>query len=116
MKGPGFRIRHDVRRVWQCPETGKTLKTGGDVTQLRSPFSRKPVFMQMLEKQPPARKQLDLDEILDHMLIEPDSEPPGKPSKSGNVALESDTQTETAEPATPLTESETAVAEDTEIH
>lgn len=115
MKGPGFRIRHDVRRVWQCPETGKTLKTSGDVTQLRSPFARKPVFMQMLEDQPPARKQLDLDEILGHMLIEPESEPAAKAAPDKQLARENDTRTETMEPPPVQTESETAVAEDTEI-
>ncbi len=34
MKGPGFRLDLDVRRVWECPACGKRLKLSGDVTQV----------------------------------------------------------------------------------
>jgi hypothetical protein len=26
-------VRHDVRRVWQCPACGRRERTGGDVVQ-----------------------------------------------------------------------------------
>jgi len=34
MKGPGFRLDLDVRRVWECPACGKRLRMAGEVTQL----------------------------------------------------------------------------------
>lgn len=34
MKGPGFRLDLDVRRLWECPACGKRLKMPGEVTQL----------------------------------------------------------------------------------
>lgn len=69
MKGPGLRTKLDVRRLWRCPETGRFLKAGGHVTQLASPFSRRPCFMEMVENQEKPRLQLDLEEILSHMQI-----------------------------------------------
>jgi hypothetical protein len=35
MKGPGNRIRHDVRRIWECPACGRREKTSGQVVCLR---------------------------------------------------------------------------------
>ncbi|HEX6985251.1 MAG TPA: hypothetical protein VF170_07735 [Planctomycetaceae bacterium] len=34
MKGPGFRLDLDVRRVWECPACGRRLKTSGDVVRV----------------------------------------------------------------------------------
>lgn len=34
MKGPGFRLDLDVRRVWECPACGRRLKMAGDVAQV----------------------------------------------------------------------------------
>ncbi|MDQ3333136.1 MAG: hypothetical protein M3552_21225, partial [Planctomycetota bacterium] len=34
MKGPGFRVDLDVRRVWECPACGRRLKMQGDVTNM----------------------------------------------------------------------------------
>ncbi|QDT64289.1 hypothetical protein [Calycomorphotria hydatis] len=35
MKGPGFRLAIDVRRVWQCPSCERIIKTDGSICQLR---------------------------------------------------------------------------------
>ncbi len=32
MKGPHGRLRHDFRRVWECPVCHHRERTGGDVT------------------------------------------------------------------------------------
>ncbi|HYT92514.1 MAG TPA: hypothetical protein VEL76_27610 [Gemmataceae bacterium] len=37
MKGPSGRLRHDVRRVWQCPACGSEERTGGAVVNLACP-------------------------------------------------------------------------------
>jgi hypothetical protein len=34
MKGPGFRIGLDCRRIWECPACGRRLKFHGDVTAM----------------------------------------------------------------------------------
>jgi hypothetical protein len=32
MRGPGYRLDLDVRRVWRCPRCGKERRLGGEVT------------------------------------------------------------------------------------
>ena len=69
MKGPGLRLRNDVRRCWKCPETGNLLKTPGSVTHLYSPFVKQTQWMKLEEDEPIARKQITLQEILERMVI-----------------------------------------------
>jgi hypothetical protein len=57
MKGPGNRVRHDVRRVWQCPACGRREKTGGQVVCLRcncgtAGTATDPPWMQLIEDRP----------------------------------------------------------------
>jgi len=37
MKGPGGRLKHDVRRVWECPICGRREHTGGQVVNRLCP-------------------------------------------------------------------------------
>jgi hypothetical protein len=37
MKGPKGRMKHDVRRVWECPACGKRERTGGQVVNRLCP-------------------------------------------------------------------------------
>ena len=71
MKGPGLRTKLKTRREWRCPQTGKTLWLSGRQTQVVSPFVRGECFMQLVEQQIPPRVQPSLEEILEHMQIEP---------------------------------------------
>jgi hypothetical protein len=41
MKGPGERLKHDFRRVWECPVCHRRERTGGDVTFLLCICQRK---------------------------------------------------------------------------
>lgn len=34
MKGPGYKLTHDVRRTWRCPACGRERKLPGDATSL----------------------------------------------------------------------------------
>jgi hypothetical protein len=34
MKGPGYKLSHDVRRTWKCPACGRERKLPGDTTSL----------------------------------------------------------------------------------
>ncbi|RMG37866.1 MAG: hypothetical protein D6725_08240 [Planctomycetota bacterium] len=49
MKGPGQRIRYDVRRVWKCPQCGATAKTGPQQIALQCVMHDRPVWMKLLE-------------------------------------------------------------------
>ena len=93
MKGPGLRIRHDVRRRWRCPETGRVLKTPGSVTHLYSPFVRHARWMKLEEEFSPPRQQVPLQELLERMVIEAPEE---DPTPEVNQAK---TETETSETA-----------------
>ncbi len=35
IKGPGYRNKFDVRRVWECPACRRRVRTGGHVVNLR---------------------------------------------------------------------------------
>ncbi|MGC1276520.1 MAG: hypothetical protein WBC44_22700 [Planctomycetaceae bacterium] len=51
MKGPGFRLDLDVRRIWECPECGRCLKRSGGVTQIDCDCRLDaPVAMRLVEK------------------------------------------------------------------
>src|SRR6478736_3191295 len=51
MKGPGFRIDLDVRRLWECSACGRRLKMPGDVAQLTCDCrSDNPPVMRLVEK------------------------------------------------------------------
>lgn len=92
MKGPGLRTKLDTRRLWKCPETGRLLKMDGQVTQMLSPFSKKPGFMQLVEHIPAPRPQPSLEEILSHMQVPP--APPEAVEPAANAAQEPPAATE----------------------
>ena len=69
MKGPGLRLRNDVRRCWRCPDTGNLLKTPGAVTHLYSPFVKQASWMKLEEDEPIARNYISLETILGRMDI-----------------------------------------------
>ncbi|WP_417385664.1 hypothetical protein [Gimesia sp.] len=54
MKGPGLKLDLDVRRLWKCPQTGKTIRLSGDVVAKPVEVDGKTVFMQLVEEK---RKQ-----------------------------------------------------------
>lgn len=84
MKGPGLRIRNDVRRRWKCPETGNILKTPGSVTHLYSPFVKQASWMKLEEDQVPVREQISLEKILERMVIEVPEEDPASKEEQEN--------------------------------
>jgi len=45
MKGPGYKVSHDVRRTWRCPACGREQKLAGDVTSLMCSCREGGVFM-----------------------------------------------------------------------
>ena len=51
IKGPGFRLRHDVRRVWKCPQCRRRRKTDGHVIAQRCNCTKQRVWMQLIEMQ-----------------------------------------------------------------
>lgn len=57
MKGPGGRLKFDVRRVWECPACRRREKTGGHVVNRRCDCLAKAdpprqTWMTLLEESP----------------------------------------------------------------
>lgn len=49
MKGPGLRLKGDVRRIWRCPVCGIELPAAGRVASLRCECEKPHPFMQLVE-------------------------------------------------------------------
>ena len=50
IKGPGFRLDQDVRRIWRCPKCDRVLKTHGSVSSRRCGCQDNGTWMQLVEK------------------------------------------------------------------
>lgn len=50
MKGPGLKLDLDIRRLWKCPQTGKTIRLSGDVVSKSIQVEGEEVFMQLVEE------------------------------------------------------------------
>jgi hypothetical protein len=49
MKGPGMRLDLDVRRVWECPECHRQMRSEGEVTSRICGCTRDGVPMRLVE-------------------------------------------------------------------
>jgi hypothetical protein len=49
MKGPGMRLDLDVRRVWECPECHRQLRSEGQATARLCNCTREGVSMRLVE-------------------------------------------------------------------
>lgn len=78
MKGPGLKNKLEVRRLWKCPETGKTLFEDGHVTSRQSPFTKDLVWMNLIEEKRPERKMVLVEDFSVTEFIEPEGAPPPK--------------------------------------
>lgn len=62
MKGPGFRLGLDVRRVWKCPACDRVRRTAGDVTGLRCHRSKcNHAWMRLVDPEHPWPTGLQID-------------------------------------------------------
>ncbi len=54
MKGPGLRVRLDVRRLWVCPQCGRRVRAVGSVTSrvCTNPSHQEAIWMQLVEERP----------------------------------------------------------------
>jgi hypothetical protein len=57
VKGPSGRLKHDVRRVWECPICGRRERTGGEVVNRACPCHPdtdppRTVWMRLVEERP----------------------------------------------------------------
>lgn len=84
MKGPGLKVRNDVRRLWRCPTSGKELRVAGDVTAVRSPFVTEPTWMELVEVFRPPRKMVPVEDFhhLEEVAADAVFETDAKPTKS----------------------------------
>lgn len=62
VKGPGFRLGLDVRRVWKCPACDRVRRTPGDVTAVRCHRSKcNHAWMRLLDGDRPWPTGLQID-------------------------------------------------------
>jgi hypothetical protein len=60
MKGPGYKLTHDVRRTWRCPACGAERKVAGDITSLICSCRPEGTFMTLVAERTVApRPQYD---------------------------------------------------------
>ncbi len=86
MKGPGQRIDLDVRRIWKCPQCGKTRKLGGEITSVRCNCRREDVWMQLVEvEEDSATSPEPVDESPAPQTPAPAEQPPTPEEKSAAV-------------------------------
>jgi hypothetical protein len=60
MKGPGYKISHDVRRTWRCSVCGKERKLAGDVTSLVCDCREQGTFMTIVTEKTVAPRPLQV--------------------------------------------------------
>ena len=71
MKGPGLKLGLEIRRRWRCAETGKILFMPGDVTALRSPFTKEDTWMILEEEQKAFREIVPVESFVSTEIMEP---------------------------------------------
>ena len=71
MRGPGLRLKIDVRRVWRCPQCGKQRRVAATEVVVRCTCNPSQPQMQLIEPQrrvriehPPLPAYIEFEEIL----------------------------------------------------
>lgn len=119
MKGPGYKLTHDVRRTWRCPTCHVERKSPGDVTSFTCPCRDGGTFMVIVvERTVAPRPFQSISEVdvrssefgIDDMPVlqpHPSSLPPERtgprrprPGSDGNVRQQQEAAA--AEPAAPM--------------
>ena len=85
MKGPGLRVRFDVRRLWRCPQCGRTSLETGDVVSVPCLCADPQVWMQLVPQPKPERPQFARIVIPEDA---PPEEVPPTVAQASPVALE----------------------------
>lgn len=79
MKGPGLRIRLDVRRVWKCPQCGKQIRLPGQQVSYPCPCTSPPTWMHLLPDPKPPEYHFEKISIPEPVEEEPLPEPERPP-------------------------------------
>jgi len=86
MRGPGVRLKNDVRRTWKCPYCGKERKLGKEHVSLSCRCTTPPAQMQLIEprravraEMPPLPLYFDCEELLAE---EPSIADPSSPGRN----------------------------------
>ena len=89
MKGPGLRVRFDVRRLWRCPQCGQTSLETGDVVSVACPCADPPVWMQLMVQPKPERPQFARIVIPED--VPPEVLPPAAVAQAAPAAADEET-------------------------
>ena len=124
MKGPGYKLSHDVRRTWRCPACGTERKLEGDITSLICNCRSEGTFMTIVMERTVAPRPLQVPNEQDVRssefgiddlppLVPPPSSLP--PERTGPRRPRPDSSSRGTEPADPSepTESKDARADAT---
>jgi len=85
MKGPGLRLKCDVRRIWRCPDCGSEVAAGGNVTALRCQCENPHPFMQLIE--PRRRVRPEAAPLDVYFECAPEDEPDALPTPASVVTV-----------------------------
>lgn len=124
MKGPGYKLSHDVRRTWRCPACGTERKLEGDITSLICNCRSEGTFMTIVMERTVAPRPLQVPneqdvrssefgiDDLPPLVPHPSSLPPERTGPRRPRPDSSSRGTEPADPSEP-TESKDARADAT---
>ncbi len=124
MKGPGYKLSHDVRRTWRCPACGTERKLEGDITSLICNCRSEGTFMTIVIERTVAPRPLQVPneqdvrssefgiDDLPPLVPHPSSLPPERTGPRRPRPDSSSRGTEPADPSEP-TESKDARADAT---
>ena len=84
MKGPGFRLGLDVRRLWECPRCGRKRKAGGNVVSQFCDCAEGGAWMRLVEDR---RRARPAPTRVDHTCSPEDFADPDDPPATGEESI-----------------------------
>jgi len=102
IKGPGYRIANDVRRVWTCPKCGRTRRLPGNVVSQRCDCESPGVWMHLTAE--PERRGFVVPMLVEPAELPKADEPPEartEPAAAMPAAIPVPVVAPAWEPATP---------------
>jgi len=89
IKGPGLRIRFDVRRQWLCPQCGRTLKLAGHIVAQACRCTEPPTWMTLVPDPKPERPTFERIVVPEDAPVAEESRPAagrnGSPNAGGTA-------------------------------
>jgi hypothetical protein len=91
IKGPGLKVKLDVRRGWECPACGRRVQRQGDITAYQCHCQEPPVWMRLVEAQRenrPYQPYIVPEIAADELLVDEEPDPGESPTSVEAAVLE----------------------------